>query len=252
MTYQQDATVKIRQIRGKQAVTLAMQGRWQEAVAVNKQILESFPKDVEAYNRLGRAYMELGEYASARDAYQQSLTIDQFNTIAKKNLDRLANLGKSAANSEVDTHHAEPQLFIEEIGKSGVVNLNGLAPKEILAKMAAGDIVTLKIEGNNLVVANGAGEYIGLVEPRHAQRLIKLMQGGNKYTAAVISSANDRVTVIIREEFQDPSQAGQLSFPPKGAKIARPIISGKPSRPEEFDEESAEESPEAFDDTNQE
>jgi tetratricopeptide (TPR) repeat protein len=249
MAYQQDSTIKSRQLRSKQAITLAMQGRWQEAITVNKLILESFPKDVEAYNRLGRAYSELGEYASARDAYQQTLAIDQFNTIAKKNLDRLANLGKSASNSEVDSHHAEPQIFIEEIGKSGVVNLNGLAPKEILAKMTAGDMVNLKIDGNNLVVENSAGDYIGLVEPRHAQRLIKLIQGGNKYTAAIISSAEDKVTVIIREEYQDPAQAGQLSFPPKGAKIARPLISGKVVRPED-DEESAEEPPEVFEDSN--
>ena len=252
MAYQQDATIKLRQVRSKQAVTLAMQGRWQEAVTVNKLIVENFPKDVEAYNRMGRAYMELGEYASARDAYQQSLGIDQFNTIAKRNLDRLANLGKSAANSEVDVHHAEPQIFIEEIGKSGVVNLNGLAPKEILAKMSAGDMINLKIDHHNLVAENSAWEYIGLVEPRHAQRLIKLIQGGNKYTAAIISSADDKVTVIIREAYQDPSQAGQLSFPPKGAKIARPSVSGKINRSEESDEESADESPEIFDDTNQE
>ncbi len=250
MAYQQNATVKLRQMRSQKAITLAMQGRWQEAITVNKLILESFPEDVEAYNRLGRAYMELGEYASARDAYQQALAIDQFNTIAKKNLDRLANLGESAANSKVDQHHAEPQIFIEEIGKSGVVNLNGPAPKEILAKMAAGDMVSLKIDHNNLVVENSAGEYIGLVEPRHAQRLIKLMQGGNKYTAAVISSTDDKVTVIIREEYQDPAQAGQLSFPPKGAKIARPLVSGKVVRPEEYDEESAEEPSETFDDSN--
>lgn len=245
MAYPQDATVKLIQLRSKQAIALAMQGRWQDAIAVNKLIIESFPKDVEAHNRLGRAYMELGEYSLATEAYQQALTIDPYNTIAKKNLDRLANLSPVPSGSEVDLHHAEPQIFIEEIGKSGVVNLNALAPKEILAKMAAGDVVNLRIDGNNLIAENGAGDYLGLVEPKHAQRLIKLMRGGNKYTAAIISSAEGKVTVIIREVYQDSTQAGQLSFPPRGAKIARPSVSGKPET--EYEEEMPEEPAETYD-----
>ena len=68
------------------------------------------------------------------------------------------------------------------------------------------------------------GEYLGQVESRHGQRLIKLMKGGNKYTATVISSTEEVVTIIIREEYQDPSQAGQLSFPAKGFERIRPYV----------------------------
>ena len=57
MTYQQDRQAKLKQQRSKLAVDLAMQGRWREALAANKTIIESFPNDVEAYNRLGRAHM---------------------------------------------------------------------------------------------------------------------------------------------------------------------------------------------------
>ena len=49
----------------------------------------------------------------------------------------------------------------------------------------------------------------------HGQRLAKLMEGGNKYTAAIVSSSEDMVTVIIREVYQDPGQLGRLSFPSK-------------------------------------
>ena len=67
--------VRLRRQSSKQAIALAMQGRWREAVAVNKSLIESFPSDVDAYNRLGRAYMELGEYSQAREAYQQALEL---------------------------------------------------------------------------------------------------------------------------------------------------------------------------------
>ena len=64
MTYQEERLARLKRQRSRQAIDLAMQGRWQEAVAANKYIIEDFPTDVDAYNRLGRACMELGEYAA--------------------------------------------------------------------------------------------------------------------------------------------------------------------------------------------
>jgi len=81
-------------------------------------------------------------------------------------------------------------------------------------------------------VANARGEYLGQVEQRHAQRLIKLMEGGNQYATAIVSAAEDRVLVIIREAYQDPAQVGQLSFPPRGGESLRPYGSDKMLRRE--------------------
>jgi hypothetical protein len=81
-------------------------------------------------------------------------------------------------------------------------------------------------------VANGRGEYVGQVESKHGQRLIKLMEGGNRYSAALVSVSEERVTVLIRETYQDPSQSGQLSFPPRGMESLRPYLSDKMLRRE--------------------
>jgi tetratricopeptide (TPR) repeat protein len=227
MAYQEEEQVRIRRQRSKNAIALAMQGRWREAVAANKEIIESFPNDVDAYNRLGKAYMELGDYSLAKEAYSRAVELDAYNIIAQKNLHRLSYLGKAAASLEADSDKAKPEHFIEETGKAGVVNLYSLAPREVLAKMVAGDRVRLRVNDSSLTVENSRGEYLGQVEPRHAQRLIKLMAGGNQYAAAIVSSAEDRVSVIIREIYQDPSQVGQLSFPPKGGEGLRPYVSDK-------------------------
>ena len=232
MAYQEEEQVRLRRQRSKQAITLAMQGRWREAVAANKEIIGSFPNDVDAYNRLGRAYIELGDYSLAKEAYGRAIELDPYNIIAQKNLRRLSYLGEAVAGSEADSDKAEPQHFIEETGKAGVVNLYHLAPREVLAKMVAGDRVYLKVDDSVLAAENSRGEYLGQVEPRHAQRLIKLITGGNRYTAAIVSSAEDRVTVIIREVYQDPSQAGQLSFPPRGVESLRPYLSDRMLRRE--------------------
>ncbi len=243
MAYQEEEQVRLRRQRSKYAIALAMQGRWREAVAANEEIIRSFPNDVDAYNRLGRAYIELGEYSQAKEAYGRAIELDSYNVIAQKNLRRLSYLGEAVVGSEADSDRAEPQHFIEETGKAGVVDLYHLAPREILARMVAGDRVYLKIDGSGLTVENGRGEYLGQVEPKHGQRLIKLMAGGNQYTAAIVSSTEDRVAVIIREVYQDPSQAGQLSFPSKGVEGLRPYLSDKMLRRElEYMEALAEES----------
>lgn len=233
----------LRQRRSKQAVELAMQGRWREAVAVNKSLVEDFPTDVSAYNRLGRAYVEVGEFAHAWEAYRRALELDPYNTIARKNLDRLSRL-KEAVNGSPGASHLEPLHFIEETGKAGVVSLYHLGTPEVVAKMVAGDAVYLKAQGNGLVVENGGGEYLGRVDPRHAQRLVKLMMGGNEYTAAVVSSAEDTASIIIREVYQHPSQAERLSFPAKEFKSPRPYLSDRVAKHEpelEYEEEVEEE-----------
>ena len=242
MSYQEEGQVRLRRLRTKQAIALAMQGQWREAVAINKGIVDSFPTDVDAYNRLGRAYMELGEYPLAREVYGRALELDPYNAIAQKNLRRLSLLGENLVSSAGDSDTVKPQHFIEETGKAGVVNLYRLTTEEILARVVAGDRVYLKISNSSLIVEDSSGQYLGEIEPKHGQRLIKLMKGGNKYSAAIISAAEEKVTVIIREVYQHPGQAGQLSFPPRGLGRLQPYVSDRILRRElEYEEELVEE-----------
>ncbi len=220
MTREEERLVRYKQQRSKEAIDLAMQGRWQEAVDVNQEIIENFPQNVDAYNRLGRAYMELGQYAESAEAYSRTVEIDPYNAIANRNLRRIADMDKSESE-EIDTDHVAPHHFIEEIGKSGTVVLYDLGPKEKRARMVAGDNVVLKVDGTSLLIENKRGEYMGRVEPRTAQRLGRLIQGGNQYTATIVRANKDMMSIIIRETYQDPSQAGKLSFPPKGVDEVR-------------------------------
>ena len=224
MTREEERLVRYRQQRSKEAISLSMQGRWQEAVDVNQEILSNFPRDVDAYNRLGRAYMELGQLAKATEAYSRTVEIDPYNAIANRNLRRIADMDQSESE-EVDTDQVAPHHFIEEIGKSGTVVLYDLAPKEKRARMVAGDNVVLKVDGASLLVENKRGEYMGRIEPRTGQRLGRLIQGGNEYSATIVRSNAEMMSVIIRETYQHPSQAGKLSFPPKGMDEVRSFAS---------------------------
>jgi len=232
MAYLEEESSKLRRQSSKRAITLAMQGQWREAIAVNQSIIEMFPDDVDACNRLGRAYMELGEYSRAEEAYHRAAEIDPYNTIAKKNLQRLSHLGQTTTSSEIDSHALEPQQFIEEVGKAGIIQLYHLAPPATLAKIVAGERVNLRINGPELTVESRRGEYLGHIENRYSQRLIRLMEGGNQYKASVINSSENLVSVIIREVYQHPSQAGRLSFPPRGTEGVRSTVGDRGIRRE--------------------
>jgi hypothetical protein len=239
--YQLSEKAKLRRQRTNEAIALAMQSQWDEAIAVNKSIIEVFPDDADAYNRLGKALTQLGRYAEARDAYSHALEIEPNNGIAKKNLDRLAHLREAEAEPR-NGRQVSSHLFIEETGKADVTDLYRLAPRKVLAKIAAGDPVHLEARGQSLTVESVDGEYIGEVESRLGLRLIKLMQGGNRYTAAIVGVGEKGGKVMIKEIFQHPSQAGRSSFPARAADGFRPYVKDSMLKYErEDDEEGLEE-----------
>ena len=43
---------RIKREKSSRAVALALEGLWEEAVALNKELLDLFPQDVETLNRL--------------------------------------------------------------------------------------------------------------------------------------------------------------------------------------------------------
>jgi len=240
--FQAEDKAKLKRQRVEQAVRLAMESRWEEAVAVNRSIIELFSADVDAYNRLGKALTELGRYAEAKDAYSKALEMDPMNRIAEKNLARLAHVNIKEAKDKAH-RQVDPRLFIEETGKTGLTTLVQPGPREVLSQMAAGDEVRLVPQGRTLVVESLRGDYLGKVEPRLSQRLIDLMNGGNKYAAAVTVLGDNQITIIIREIERHPSQAGRPSFPfkPGEAVGIRPYIKGTLLQQYDFEEEEEEE-----------
>jgi len=195
------------------AIQQALSSQWEEAVITNKNILNLFPAEPDAYNRLGKAYSELGQYAEARQSYSQTLKYSPDNTIAKKNLERLSLLHEEPVQIHAGSERIDPRLFIEETGKTGMTDLINISPASVLAKVGVGDKVQLHVSGHTLLVRNAAGEDIGQIEPRLANRLINFMESGNRYAAAILAMDNGQVRLIIREEYQHPGMFGKVSFP---------------------------------------
>ena len=205
--------LKPRSQYAEDAVQLAIQGRWDEAVKLNKFIIDSFGADEETQNRLGKALSELGRLKDAKAAYEAALKLNPMNSIAKKNAARINALLHQKEGLKVGGSKVDLNLFVEEMGKTVLTNVESPASADISSKVAAGDVAELKIEGDGIAAETSRGVRIGQLEPKLARRLIKFMRGGNRYQAGVTSVDGSAVKLIVRETYQDPRFAGKPSFP---------------------------------------
>lgn len=212
-----DDKARFRRVQSERAVQLAMQSKWEEALTVNRAIIDVFPNDSDSFNRLGKALMELGRYGEARKAYGRSLEIDGSNAIAKRNLERLATLKETTTSTVASAGTVDPRLFIEETGKTGVAPLTSLIGADTIAKLTVGEPISLRPNGKLLQAISPRGEILGDVEPRIGLRILSMMAGGNRYIAAISGINEGTIEIIMRETFQHPSQSGKVSFPSRGS-----------------------------------
>ena len=207
-------STRLKRDLSRDAIDLALKGEWERATEVNRAILELFADNVEAMNRLGKAYMELGKYDDARFVLGNVARIAPYNNIAKKNLARLENMGSDPVSTKPGRKAGgAPHMFIEESGKSVLPDLRKTAPSETIARLAPNDPVNLVAENSNLNIYSRDGEYLGQVEPKLGQRLVRCMSGGNEYDAAIVSINQQTVSVIIRETFRHGNLQNACSFP---------------------------------------
>src|SRR6185369_16228596 len=179
---------------------------------------------------------------------QSALALDPTNRVAERNINRLRMLLAEAGKKTVPAQKgskAPVSIFVEETGKTGFAHLVDLASRADLAQVNPGDAVELTPHGPRLV-ATSNGVRIGVVEPRVAARLLKLIADGNKYAAGVTSIGDKDVRIILRETYQDPANYGKVSFP-TAARVSdlRPYTKGTLVREEmdleddlELDEET--------------
>jgi hypothetical protein len=196
-----------------EAVQLAIAGQWEEAVELNRFILDKFGADEEAQNRLGKALTELGQLEDAKAAYESALKINPLNTIARKNSAKLETLLQTKEAMRGGPARVDLNLFVEEMGKTVVTALDSVTDADVCSKVVAGDLAELRVEGDGIVAETIRGVRLGTVEPKLARRLITFMKTGNRYQAGVTSCEDSSIKLIIRETYQDPRNAGKPSFP---------------------------------------
>lgn len=213
------ASPRRRQHLTDESIRLAKAGDWEGAAAANAAILEGFPDAVEAANRLGKAYTELGQPKKAIEAYQRALEIDSFNGIARKNLERLEQSSGSPVPRNDKAKQAKSAGAAER-GSAALVasataaefRLQQANPVEI-SSLDPGDAASLQTNARGVAVVSEDGVTLGYVEPRAGLRLKRLIEGGNQYEVTIRAvDADGGAIVFIRETRRDASLVGQASF----------------------------------------
>jgi len=192
-----------------QAIQTALTGDWQNAISLNKSLLEDNPNDVEALNRMALAYVILGKHKNAKETYQKVLEIDPLNSIAMKNLKKIS--VDSSKNDGDSIIIQVNNIFLEETGKTKVIELINLAQSEILLTLRTGQTVDLSVKRLKIFISQGK-KYIGVLPDDIGKRLIKFMRGGSKYEAYVRSSSPNSVSIFLREVKKSARFKDQASF----------------------------------------
>ncbi len=196
-----------------QAVAAALDADWVRAVDLNSKILASAPDDVEAHNRLGRAFIEQSRLEEARTAFSEVLKAEPYNSIALRGMQRVTALLEHKAKAVATSTRTQPRLFIEDMGKTGILRLINPAPTHILARYSPGSECELREQEGLLAVHASDGALLGFLEPKVGRRLIDLVRTGNVYVIALVSNDPQNARVAIREVVSSPENASRISFP---------------------------------------
>ncbi len=197
------------------AIDSALSNNWEQAEEINLQIIAQNPQDIDSLNRLGFAFMKLGKYNKAKDAYKKVIEIDKTNPIAVKNLKRLETVSKNK-KPDGKTHSqlmtSVSGVFIEEAGKTKTVELKNTADKKMLSMLEPGDPVSMVIKRSKIFVQSQDKKYIGMLPDNISMRLIGFMKGGNEYTSCIKACDEKNVTVFIKEVKKAGKFKNQASF----------------------------------------
>jgi tetratricopeptide (TPR) repeat protein len=196
------------------AIKLAIEKNWDEACRINQKILKEKPTDLDALNRLAFAYVMKRNYTKARQIYKKVVSLDKTNPIALKNLKKISLAGKKRAPFQEEKNLVN--LYIEEAGKTKIVELKNIADKKTLSLLSSGTPVILKIKRSKIFVQTQEGKYIGMLPEALGLRLINFIKGGNVYEAFIKSVGEKSVSVFIRETKRAARFQNQPSFSPVG------------------------------------
>jgi hypothetical protein len=188
-----------------EAINAAKRSDWEAAVAINKSLLESFPSDVNALNRLGFAYLQLQKTRLASQTFQTVLRLEKSNPIAIK---QLANI--KAKNITAPEFGSEN--FVEEPSKSKIVTLHRLAGKQVLENLSVGQELSFKLKNRFISVETTDKTYLGSLPEDISLHLSGLINNGNRYQALLHSCSGKHCSVFIKEIYQSPANKDYHSF----------------------------------------
>ena len=178
----------------QEAIQAAISCNWENAIVLNSQILKIDPENLDALNRIARAYAENGDLDKAKKATEKVLKIDPANLIANRCITKWKTFKKNGpSNTKIST-----EAFIEEPGRTKVINLVSLGDSINISALTGGDPVKLVPHMHRVAISTLDGKYIGRFPDDMAFRFLQLIKTGMLYDAFVKFVSKNEVKVVIR------------------------------------------------------
>ena len=195
------------------AIQAMLLGDWKNATSLNKALIKEDPKDIDALNRLAYAFTILGKIQDAKSTYRKVLKIDILNQIAIRNIKKLTDLGPKRISKSLSPVKGVNNIFLEETGKTKIISLVNTAQPRIIALLTTGQPVVIATKRSKIFVQDQNKQYLGVLPDDVGRRLIKLIKGGNRYTACIKSATEHNVCVFVKETKRVSKYRNQPSFP---------------------------------------
>lgn len=170
--------------RYQEAIDSALAGDWSKAVDLNIALFEEYPEDINILNRLAHAYAELGQVNKSSSTYKKVLEIDQYNPIARRNLEKLSTL-RGFDIKPKETKAIDPDVFLEEPGKTKAVLVTDLAMPKVLIHLRVGDTVILKAAKTEVTVLSEDNKRLGKLEGTWGKEIAQAISLGSVFSAIV-------------------------------------------------------------------
>lgn len=197
------------------AIQAALRQDWPEAIRINTKLLKSDKTNINTLNRLGFAYLKSGEMSAAKRTFQKVTKLDTYNQIAVRNLEKLGTVTQKAVKKQQQVHMS-PMQFLEDPGRTKIVECIHAAPASVLSAMSPGEEVLLKAKNHAVEIRSMINTYIAALPDDLSFRLLKFLSAGNEYQAFIKSIGKNTVTVFVREIRRGKRFATQPSFTSSG------------------------------------
>ena len=178
----------------QKSIESALKCNWKEAVKLNLLLLKEDSEDIDALNRLARAYFENGDINKAKKTSKSVLKINPENNIAKNSLIKYSQSQPTSKN-KIKT---DISSFIEESGKTKLTTLINLGSDKVYSILSSGDEILLAPHSHKVSVTTMNGNYIGKLTDDLSARLRILIKNGNKYKVFVKSASKNCVKIFIK------------------------------------------------------
>lgn len=195
-----------------QAIDSALKCNWEQAIEINKKILLDETDDVEALNRLARAYYETGDIKNAKKTTDLVLEIEPSNKIAEKAISKYKS-NKAGSNNPTDHANIDISDFIEETGTTKQTLLLNICSDNLISTLNSGDELLLATHSHKVSVTTLDKKYVGKLADDLSARIRLFTKNGYHYKTIVKSTDKKCIRVIIRETKRGKGFEDKQSFP---------------------------------------